>query len=129
MKPKGIRIFYYTSIIIFSLLMIADGLGGLSQQKEGIEAMQLMGYPAYILLIVGVSKILGAIAILQNKFKTLKEWAFAGFTFNFLGASASWALSGNALMYVLFPLIALVLMFITYIAWKKFEKAPTTVVA
>jgi hypothetical protein len=129
MRPKGVRIFYYTSIIIFSLLMLLDGFGGLSQQKEGVEAMQHLGYPAYILLIMGTAKILGVIAILQNKFKVLKEWAFAGFAFNFIGAEASIALNGDGMESLIFPVVALLLLAITYMAWKKYERATSIVVA
>ena len=123
MKPKSTRIFYYVSTILFAVLMLADGFGGVSQQEDGKLAMKHLGYPQYILLIVGVSKLLGAVAILQNKFKTLKEWAYAGFTFNFLGAAASLALNGDGFPGLWFPIIALVLVFITYFAWKKFERA------
>lgn len=43
-----------------------------------------LGYPTYIIYTITIAKILGLIAIWSNKSKTLKEWAYAGFFFNFI---------------------------------------------
>jgi len=58
--------------------------------------LQALGYPLYLMKILGLAKILGAIAIVSNRSRTLKEWAYAGFTFDFLGATASHVLAGDA---------------------------------
>ena len=69
-----------------------------------------------------MAKILGVIGIIQTKFKTIKEWAYAGFTFDILGACVSFALNGSKISDSLFPLIILVVMFISYYLWKKIDK-------
>jgi len=76
------------------------------------------GYPAYLLKILGTAKFLGGIAILQGRFRTLKEWAYAGYTFNLLGASASHALYGDSLVKVLVPIIILAFVLASYRQWK-----------
>lgn len=43
----------------------------------------------YLMKILGFAKILGGAAILYGKFPRLKEWAYAGFAFDYLGAAAS----------------------------------------
>jgi uncharacterized membrane protein YphA (DoxX/SURF4 family) len=48
-----------------------------------------LGYPAYFLVILGVWKLLGAIAVMVPRFPRLKEWAYAGVVFNLTGALAS----------------------------------------
>jgi hypothetical protein len=42
-----------------------------------------LGYPTYLIYPLVVAKILGLVTIWTNKAKTLKEWAYAGFFFNF----------------------------------------------
>jgi hypothetical protein len=105
--------------------MLMDGVMGIMRVEEGQEIMRHLGYPVYIMTILGTAKILGAIGILQNIFKTLKEWAYAGCTFHFLGASASRAYVGDGAFLITFPLILLAMMFVSYFLWKKLEKAKT----
>lgn len=120
MKPSTIKITYWILTSIFALFMLLDAYGGLTRQQAGVDAMQALGYPVYILNIVGFAKLLGAIAILQTKYQTIKEWAFAGFAINFIGAGASIAYVGN-IVGISFPLIALVILFAVYFFWKKYE--------
>lgn len=120
MKPSTIKITYWTLTILFALLMLLDAFGGISRQQAGVDAMNQLGYPVYILSIVGYAKLLGAIAILQTKYQTIKEWAFAGFTINFIGAAASLAYTGNYVG-ISFPFIAQVFLLAAYYFWKKYE--------
>jgi hypothetical protein len=53
-----------------------------------------LGYPAYFLVILGVWKLLGAVALIVPRFPLLKEWAYAGVVFNLTGALASNLVSG-----------------------------------
>ena len=122
MKPKTIKTWYWSLTIFFAAAMILDGIGGLSMSEEGKKALQQLGYPNYIMVITGVAKILGAIAILQNKYATIKEWAYAGFAIDFIGASASWAFVSGGMIGVIPPLVALAFMFVVYYFWKRYEE-------
>ncbi|WP_315822965.1 DoxX family protein [Paraflavitalea speifideaquila] len=121
MKPKTTRILYWILTIVFALAMFLDGIGGVTQQEAGQEVMRHLGYPMYALIIFGVAKLLGVIAIVQTKYQTIKEWAFAGFAFNFLGAFASRAFAGDGLGLIVLPLIMLAIMFLLYALWKKYQ--------
>jgi uncharacterized membrane protein YphA (DoxX/SURF4 family) len=116
---KKLNTWYWIATVIFALMMIMDGVGGITQQEAGKEVLKHLGYPMYLLIIVGIAKLLGAASILQNKFTTIKEWAYAGFAINFIGAFASRAFVGDGVSLLIPPLIALVIMFIPYILWKK----------
>ena len=116
---KKLKTWYWIATIIFALMMIMDGVGGITQQEAGQEVLKHLGYPMYLLIIVGIAKLLGAASILQNKFTTIKEWAYAGFAINFIGAFASRAFVGDGISLLIPPLIALVIMFIPYILWRK----------
>ena len=121
MKPKTIKIIYWIITIIFSLFMLFSGVSEIMQTEQGKEAMKHLGYPIYVNTIIGVAKILGTLAILQRKFRTLKEWAYAGFTIDFIGASASIYFTGDGIVMALFPMIFLAVMFISYYLWKKLK--------
>jgi len=73
-------------------------------QKESIAAL---GYPEYLMTILGTAKLLGVVALLIPGLPLLKEWAYAGFTFDLLGASASHAFVEDPPMKTLLPLVVL----------------------
>jgi uncharacterized membrane protein YphA (DoxX/SURF4 family) len=118
---KKLNTWYWIATIIFALMMIMDGFGGITQQEAGKEVLKHLGYPMYLLIIVGIAKLLGAASILQNKFTAIKEWAYVGFAINFIGAFASRAFVGDGISLLIPPIIALAIMFIPYILWKRLK--------
>jgi uncharacterized membrane protein len=69
--------------------MLAGGIQQMLQIGGYNEIVTRLGYPLYMLSILGVWKILGVIVILLPKFQLLKEWAYAGFFFVMSGAAIS----------------------------------------
>jgi uncharacterized membrane protein YphA (DoxX/SURF4 family) len=67
--------------------------------------MVQLGYPIYLLTILGIWKVLGGIALLAPRFPRLKEWAYAGTLFDLTGASASHAFHGDGPWHVVVPLV------------------------
>jgi hypothetical protein len=55
-----------------------------------------LGYPVYLLAILGVAKVLGAIVIVIPRLLRLKEWAYAGIAFELSGAAASQMIASRA---------------------------------
>jgi len=129
MKTRNIKITYWVFTLLFAVFSIMDGFGGITKQQAGIDVMLHLGYPIYAMQIMGTAKILGAIAIVQQKFNTIKEWAYAGFAINFIGAFASRAFVGDGGMWLVFPVILLAFMFIPYFLWKKLESAKANTAA
>jgi len=74
-----------------------------------------LGYPPYLLTILGTAKLLGALALLQNRLPTLREWAYAGFTINLLGATASHLFAGDPLSIAMVPAALLAPLAVSYI--------------
>ena len=122
MKPKTIKIIYWIVTILFSLFMLFSGVVEVMQTEQAKEGMKHLGYPMYVNTIIGVAKILGVLSILQWKFQTIKEWAYAGFTIDIVGASTSIFFAGDGIGMSLFPFPFLVVMFASYFLWKKVEK-------
>ncbi len=120
MTPRTTTRLYWSLTILFCLLMLADGVAGLLLEKNGQQAMRQLGYPIYIMTITGAAKILGALALLQTKYRTLKEWAFAGFAIDFIGAAASVALAGLGLVGTLPALVMTAVLFGLYGLWKRY---------
>ena len=126
MKPKTIKVIYWIITILFSLFMLYSGIVEVMQNEQAKEIMKHLGYPIYVNTIIGVAKILGAIAVLQTKFRIVKEWAYAGFTIDIIGASASFYFAGDGIVASLMPFVFLAVMFISYFLWKKVEKMKKT---
>jgi DoxX-like family len=122
MKPKTLTTLYWIFTIIFALLVFLDGIGGVTRQQAGIDAVKHLGYPIYFLTIAGVARLLAVVALLQTKFQVIKEWAFAGIAINFIFAFASRAFVGDSFGLIIPPLIMLGFLFIPYTLWKKVEQ-------
>ncbi|WP_061236397.1 DoxX family protein [Leptospira santarosai] len=86
----------------------------LSRGPEVIAGMAQLGYPMYFISLLGVWKLLGAIAITVPRFPLLKEWAYAGMFFNLTAASVSNAVAGTEMIHAIFPLIALILVALSW---------------
>jgi uncharacterized membrane protein YphA (DoxX/SURF4 family) len=110
MKTKVIGYWVTTAIIEFELLVggIADLVHGRSVLVVGppvVDVLAHLGYPAYLLTILGIWKLLGGIALVVPRFPPLKEWAYAGVFFHMTGAAASWIAIGDNTGEFITPLI------------------------
>ena len=81
------------------------------------EVFQSLGFPTYVIYPLAIAKILGIVAILTKKSKMLKEWAYAGFFFDFLLAFSAHAVVKDGEM--LPSAIAAVLLLVSYFFDKK----------
>jgi uncharacterized membrane protein YphA (DoxX/SURF4 family) len=113
---KRNKIIYWTATLWLALGMVSTGLGQLLKFKGQGDAEMLthLGYPLYLLTILGVWKMLGSAAVLLPKFPLLKEWAYAGFFFVTTGAMVSHIAAGDPVTSI-FP--ALLLLALTMISW------------
>ncbi|MBL8891436.1 MAG: DoxX family protein [Planctomycetaceae bacterium] len=103
------QIGYWVSLVLFSFAMGFGGIADLMKSPDIMESMKKLGYPEYLVLILGVWKIGGVIAILLPGCGLLKEWAYAGFFFDLTGASVSHAMVGDDAAKVIIPLVILVI--------------------
>ena len=85
MKKRN-KIIYWIATVWLALGMISTAIVQLIKMDEEVANIEKLGYPVYILTILGVWKILGVIIILVPKAIVLKEWAYAGFFFAMSGA-------------------------------------------
>jgi uncharacterized membrane protein YphA (DoxX/SURF4 family) len=111
---KKNKIIYWVATLWLALGMTATGIVQLIQMKEEAEMIQRLGYPLYFLILLGVWKILGVIAILIPKFPLLKEWAYAGFFFAMSAAVFSHLYCGDSAKELFGPVLLIVL---TVVSW------------
>jgi hypothetical protein len=121
MQSKSTKILYWFATIV----LVAGLLGTGIQQLIRVEAegalgpafawgIQQMGYPLYLLTILGVWKVLGAVALLIPKYPLLKEWAYAGTFFLLTGALFSHIILGH---YWTEIIAAVTLLILTGLSW------------
>jgi uncharacterized membrane protein YphA (DoxX/SURF4 family) len=111
---KTNKIIYWISTIWLALGMVSTAIVQLMKTPEGVDAVTRLGYPPYLLTILGTWKILGVVAVLIPKFPRLKEWAYAGFFFAMSGAAISHIVS-RAPFSEIFP--SLLLLILTVVSW------------
>ena len=105
---------YWLATALFCLAMTAGGTMNLLRTELQKEAMVALGYPEYLMTILGVAKILGVVALLIPAVPLLKEWAYAGFTFDLVGAAASHAFVGDDPTEIIVPLVVLAIASASY---------------
>ncbi len=105
---------YWVVTGLFCLALGFSGLAHTFRVERIVEAMTELGYPVYVLSILGLAKLLGVTALLVPGRPVLKEWAYAGFTFNLLGAMASHLLAGDPPAHTLPPVALLALATLSY---------------
>lgn len=108
------KIIYWIATLWLALGMLSTGAVQLFKTKADVDQMTHLGYPVYLLTILGVWKILGAVAVLIPGFPRLKEWAYAGFFFAMSGAAISHIVSGDPVN-KMFP--SLLLLILTVVSW------------
>ncbi len=94
---KRKKIFYWVSTLWLALGMLSTGLVQLLRIEGESDLVTQLGYPIYLLTLLGIWKILGVVAILIPRTPLLKEWAYAGFFFAMTGALFSHIASGAPL--------------------------------
>ena len=111
---KRNKIIYWIATLWLALGMLSTGAVQLFQMKAEVDKITHLGFPIYILTIIGIWKFLGVIALLIPKFPILKEWAYAGFFFAMSGAVYAHIACKDAAMENFGPLLLIVL---TAVSW------------
>jgi len=84
---KKINLIYWIATGILVAVMLFSGITSILNTPESIKMMSgHFGYPGYFNQYLGVAKVLGSVVLMAPGFPRLKEWAYAGFTFDMVSA-------------------------------------------
>ena len=105
MKTRKIAYWVTTALVAADFLM--GGAANIARPPMVLEGMAHLGYPAYFAVLLGIWKVLGAVALLAPRFPRLKEWAYAGIFFDLTSAAVSHTAVGDGAGNILAPLVVL----------------------
>ena len=118
---KKDKIIYWSSTII--IFLFEGVMPALTFQSElAKEGIRHLGYPTYFGNALVVFKVLGTLTLIIPQMpKRLKEWAYAGFAFDFLFASISYFAVEGVVFFSFFPFIFIGILAISYIYYHKLK--------
>jgi len=117
---KKINIIYWVATGLLLALMLFSGVQSIINGPDSVKIMHdVLGYPNYFIPFLGVAKILGVIAILVPGLPRLKEWVYAGFTFDMLGAVYSFLAIKSPISGVAPFVLFFALLIVSYIYFHK----------
>ena len=108
------RVLYWFFTILLALWLLAGGSFDVVRASGAVAILRVLGYPAYLCTILGVAKLLAVPALLQRRAKVLCEWAYAGVTFDGLGAFFSHVAVHDGAVATIAPLVFLAFAAISY---------------
>jgi hypothetical protein len=109
---KRDKIIYWIATGLVAAGMLLSAVLYLSRNPELMESFKSLGIPLFLVSLLGVAKLLGAITLLAPVPNGLKEWAYAGFCFTFTGAVWTHVATGTPWIA---PFLFLALLVISYL--------------
>ena len=108
MEQKN-KVYYWIVTGIFSLIMLMTIYNFIFNYEDTRASFSTLGISSVIIYPLAMAKILGLIAIWTRRFRLIKEWAYAGFFFDFILAlilhinvsDGYWYLSVIALVFLI----------------------------
>ncbi|HEX2670346.1 MAG TPA: DoxX family protein [Polyangiaceae bacterium] len=100
---------YWITTGLLGLDFLVGGAFQIAHSRQAVEGFAHLGYPAYFVSLLGVWKILGALALLVPGFPRLKEWAYAGIFFDVSAGVVSVIAVGDGFGPALLPFAFLLL--------------------
>jgi hypothetical protein len=110
---------------LLAALMLLSALPDLLQLPAAAAVFHRLGYPPYLLPFLGTAKMLGVLVVIAPGVVRLKEWAFAGLTFDLLGALYSHLAVGDTPDVWLPAMIGLVLISGAYVSFRLARQGQT----
>lgn len=117
---KKTKIIYWIATGLLSAMVLMSASMYVLSNAMVQEVFGKLGFPTFIIYPLAFLKFSGVIVITLSKNKTLKEWAYAGFFFNFLLAFGAHVNIGDG--EAVPALVAEALLFVSYVFGKKLDQ-------
>ena len=120
---KKIKIIFWIATSIIFLMEALMPLGTLLFAHEYFNAgTKPLGYPDYFAYVLIICKILGATTLMFPKLpEKLREWAYAGLTFNLIFAVISHMVVDKNIGYIVMPIIVGAILTVSYLYNQKLK--------
>src|SRR6266496_4301360 len=119
------RLADWVSTGLLAALSVFAAITYLLDGPQAVQGFAHIGYPQQLRIILGVSKLLGAITLVVPGVPKLKEWAYAGFTFAWISAFVAHYLDKDGPT-AFMPLVLLVLLFVSYFTRPATHQLPSS---
>ena len=123
-KNKGKLVAFWLLTGLVVVTQTASGIADLLKVEGIVEGVAALGYPPYIVMILGPFKIMGAIVLAVPGLRRLKEWAYAGFFFDFSGAFLSHVYNGDTIDLIMPAAIATCVLLGSYFLRPESRRLP-----
>jgi hypothetical protein len=124
---KRDKIIYWIATGLLAAGMGMSAFMYLTKNPALVASFQQLGFPVYFISILGLAKLLGAIALVVPAGDRLKEWAYAGFVFTFVGAIWTHIVTGTPWTMPLIFLGMLAMSYVFYLRVRTGAKDTTTI--
>ncbi len=117
------KVLYWVTTGLIAALSLFSAFIYLAGGPQAVQGFEHVGYPQQLRVILGIAKLLGAIALIVPGFPKLKEWAYAGFTFAWISATVAHYLAKDGAK-VFMPVVLLVFLVISYVTRPASRRWP-----
>lgn len=120
MSNKLTSIVYWVLLIILSTSLLFSAVPSVLKLPYAVEHFtKVLGYPEYFLFFIGIAKIIGLIALFIPGYPRIKEWVFAGLSYDLIGAFYSSLSIGYSLAQAIPIILNLVFLAGLYALYRK----------
>ena len=98
---------YWVATVFLAVNAVVAGAMDILRIQPLFGLLLHLGFPAYFATILGIWKVLGAVALLAPRYPLLKEWAYAGMFFDFSGAVAAHSATGDGIVSCVGPVVSI----------------------
>ena len=110
----GRKVTYWVVTGLLALSALFAGVNYLWGSQQTVQTFAHLGYPQQLRVLLGIAKLLGGIALIVPGLPTLREWAYAGFTFAWIAAAVAHYLAKDGAV-AFFPLVLMILLLVSYL--------------
>ena len=108
------KVTYWMTTVLLAALSAFAAFSYLTGNQQAVQGFAHVGYPQQLRILLGIAKLLGAIALVVPGIPKLKEWAYAGFTFAWIAAFIAHYLAKDGPR-AFMPLVLLVFLAVSYV--------------
>ena len=109
------QIAFWGATVLLAIEALYGAFTYLTAAPVAVERFEHVGYPQQLRVLLGIAKLAGAIVLLLPRRPTLKEWAYAGFTFTWIAATVAHYLAGDGPLSLL-PVALIGVLAVSYVA-------------